>query len=98
VFDAIIDIRYPSYCGDVLACKNLFRQHVLAKFSSRACFFLSTAVIDGQVLGFETCLDSLVQNSSEFDYANDVNALGKEIETKEFRSSKIVEKPVIFFS
>ncbi len=98
MFDANIDIQYPSYCSDVLACKNLFRQQVLAKFSSRACFFLSIPLIDGQVLGFETCLASLVQNYGEYHYASDVNAPGKEIETKEIRSSKIVEKPVIFFS
>ncbi len=79
MFDADINIQFPSYCGDVLACKNLFRQQVLAKFSSRACFFLSIPLIDGQVLGFETCLDSLVQNSGEYDYASDVNSLGKEI-------------------
>jgi hypothetical protein len=49
-------------------------------------------------LGFEASLDSLVQNSGEYDYASDANALGKEFETKQIRSSKIVEKSVIFFS
>jgi hypothetical protein len=43
-------------------------------------------------------LDYLIQDYSEYDHASDVNSLGKEIETKEFRSSKIVEKSVIFFS
>ncbi len=98
MFDADIDIQFPSYCGDILACKNQFRQQVFAKFSSPASFFLSIPLIDGQVLGFGASLDSLIQDYSEYDYASDVNSLGKEIETKEFRSSKIVEKSVIFFS
>jgi hypothetical protein len=98
MFDADINIQFPPSCGDALGCKNLFRQQTLAKFSSRACFFLSIPLIDGQVLGFEASLDSLVQNSGEYDYASDANALGKEFETKQIRSSKIVEKSVIFFS
>ncbi len=98
MFDANIDIQFPPYCGDVLGCKNLFRQHVLAKFSNRASFFLSIPLIDGQVLEFEASLNYLIQDYSEYDYASDVNSFGKEIETKEFRSSKIVETPVIFLS
>jgi hypothetical protein len=98
MFDANINIQFPPYCGNLLGCENLFRQQVLAKFSSRASFFLSIPLIDGQVLGFGASLDSLIQDYSEYDYASDVNSLGKEIETKEFRSSKIVEKSVIFFS
>ncbi len=96
MFDANIDIRYPSYCGDVLGCKKLFRQQVLAKFSNRASFFLSIPLIDGQVIEFEASLNYLIQDYSEYDHASDVYSLGKEIETKEIRSSKIVEKPVIF--
>ncbi len=75
MFDANIDIQFPPYCGDVLGCKNLFRQHVLAKFSSRASFFLSITLIDGQVIDFEATLDYLIQDYSEYDHASDVNAL-----------------------
>jgi hypothetical protein len=98
MFDADIDIQFPSYCGDILACKNQFRQQAFAKFSSPASFFLSIPLIDGQVLGFEASLASIFQNSGEYDYASDVYSLGKEIQTKDIRSYKIVEKPLILFS
>jgi len=98
MFDADIDIQFPSYCGDILACKNQFRQQALTKFSSHASFFMSIPLYDGQVLAFEASLASLFQNPGEYDYASDFNSLGKEIQTKDIRSYKIGEKPLILFS